>query len=148
MKKRYLTLLYLFLFVTPICCPLYVGMRLFGIEPFAPYLCLNSPPPETRIVEALRYGPGDGASNVGDDGLTYRLERLNCPHWIAVSTPKISMHLRIESHGTLLTEGELYIGLIDSNHIVIFRYTPSTPIAPEIRQQYPTLQAFLERYVQ
>ena len=148
MKKFLQPLLYMLLFFTPICCPLYLGMRLFGIEPFAPAFCLNRYPSEARIVEALRYGPGDGETGIGDDGLTYRMERLDCPHWVAVSTPKMSMYLYVEANGVVLSEGELYIGLIDSSRPIIFRYTPSRPISPKVREQYPALQAFLKQYVQ
>lgn len=136
-------LVYIAIALALLTCPLYFGLHLIGIEPLEPYICLSSTPSEAQITHTLRYGP----QGLGEDGLTYKLIRHTCPDWNIVSTPRMVMDLQIKSGETILSEGQLNIGVVSEKHIEIFSYTPNEVIHPELQNRYPSLKKFMQVYV-
>jgi hypothetical protein len=58
----------------------------------------------------------------------------------------LTLRLRVEANATVLTEGDLRVGVIDADRVVIFGYTPDQRIPNELLDQHPSLEAFLDRY--
>ena len=137
------------LLLSSCCClgsGLYLG-ALFGLEILSPWICFSPTPTGPAVINALRYGPGDGITGVGDDGLSYRVQRVECSHQVGVGTPKMRMQLQVYSETTLLTQGWLYVGLIDDSQVVIFKYVPGEVVAANVQAKYPAVHTFLERYM-
>jgi hypothetical protein len=85
-------------------------------------LCLTPPPSETVVVRAIRFGPGDGSPGVGQDGRTYSVNPLECPHWVGVASPKLTMWLRIREGETVVDEKTIGVAIIDEDSVVVMGF--------------------------
>src|SRR4051794_10828576 len=83
--------------------------RAFGIEPFSPWICLNSTPSSADVDAALKAGLRYRGYD-WDESLVFSARRLECPHWRAVGTPKMTFLLSVWVNGELVSEGQLGIG--------------------------------------
>jgi hypothetical protein len=102
---------------------LYVSRRLH-VNPFL--LCLTPLPSEATVVDAIRSGPGDGSPGVGNDGREYDVHPRECPHAVGSGTPNLTLWLRIAENGTLIDEGVLSVGIIESDRVVLFGFQSKT----------------------
>ncbi len=146
MRRRRILLALTTLLLGSCLCPILFVSYVFRLEVLSPWLCFHPTPPAGAVIHALRYGPGDGTIGVGDDGLVYRVRRLECSHQIGVATPKMTMQLQVYAGMTLVTQGQLRVGLIDDRRVVIFGYVPDAAVPATIQAKHPAVHSFLERY--
>lgn len=81
-------------------------------------LCLVPIPSEAVVVQAIRFGPGDGSPGVGNNGRTYSVKPLECPHWGGVGSPKLNMLLRVTEGDKLIEDRVIGVAIIDSDTVV------------------------------
>jgi hypothetical protein len=104
------------LFVAGLAAIWFLHNRLF-FDP--PLLCLVPVPSEAVVVHAIRFGPGDGSPGVGNNGRTYSVKPLECPHWVGVASPKLNMLIRITEGDKLIKEQITRVAIIDSDRVVV-----------------------------
>lgn len=102
--------------VVNLAAVLFLPNRLF-FDP--PLLCLMPIPSESLIVHAIRYGPGDGSPGVGNNGRTYSVKPLECPHQVGVADPKVNMLIRVTEADKLIEEQIIRVAIIDSETVVV-----------------------------
>jgi hypothetical protein len=94
--------------------------RRLHLQPFL--ICLTPIPSATTVVDAIRFGPGDGGPGVGNDGREYAVRPLTCPQSVGAATPKLTMWLRVTAQGQVIDEGVLRVGMISEHRVVLFGF--------------------------
>jgi len=84
-----------------------------------PLLCLVPVPSEAVVVQAIRFGPGDGSPGVGNNGRTYSVKPLECPPGSGVADPKLDMLIRVTEGDKLIEEQITRVTIIDSDRVVV-----------------------------